>query len=520
MGSTIMRIRTWGAALASVLLVASCGGDANPATTAPRSSESAAPAAPGSGGTLTIGRSESFDGWVLDGAAAYATYQTHPAVFEPLLRFAADGANVEAGLAEKWTYDDATFTWTFTLRANAKFSNGQPVTSADVVFSYGIWSTGFNFGGSFAQVKEVIAVDDLTVQFVMKAPDAVLPSLLSGSVAGVLPVNFAGMTADEFYANPIGAGPYVVKEWSSGGRIVLERNTNYYAVDRPYFNEVVIEVVPDDSELATLFESGQIDIVNYVSIATASQYDAARLVVTPPSQVSHLSLNATRAPFDDEHVRKAVSTAIEYNSIVNGPLAGFATAPTGILAPNLGNWAAPTAPYYSTDLDAAASEMAASTEPDGFATELIYDAANGTDALLAQIVKDNLAKVGIEVELTGLETLAFLDRAFTLDADMVLWSYGAISPDMSDPLGWIGGTGYLFTGADQTAFDEQRTAYLTTVSANEKHDAVVAIQDDAYQQAAIIALAETPTVHAVASSLTGFAPAPWGLYYFDTIRNG
>jgi peptide/nickel transport system substrate-binding protein len=225
-------------------------------------------------------------------------------------------------------------------------------------------------------------------------------------------------------------------------------------------------------------------------------------------------------PFDDAHVRKAVSTAIEYNSIVNGPLAGYATEASGILAPNLGNWAAPTAPYYITDLDAATAEMAASANPDGFTTELIFDAANGTDALLAQIVKDNLAKIGIDVELTGLETLAFLDRAFTLDADMMLWSYGAISPDMSDPLGWIGGTGYLFTGFDQTAFDEQRTAYLTTVSADEKHDAVVAIQDGAFEQAAIIALAETPTVHAAASGLTGFAPAPWGLYYFDTIRNG
>lgn len=513
-----MRTGTWGAAFAALLVIAACGGDDTATTTSPEVSSS--PSAPGSGGTLTVGRSESFDGWVLDSAAAYATYQTHPAVFEPLLRFAADGSNVEAGLAEEWAYDAATFTWTFTLRADAKFSNGQPVTSADVVFSYGIWSTGINFGGSFAQVKEVVPVDALTVKFVMNAPDAVLPSLLSGSIAGVLPADFAGMTEEEFYANPIGAGPYVVKEWASGGRIVLERNTDYYAADRPYFNEVVIEVVPDDSELATLFESGQIDIVNYVSIATAGQYDKSKLVVTPPSQVSHLSLNATRAPFDDAHVRKAVSTAIEYNSIVNGPLAGFATEPTGILAPNLGNWAAPTAPYYTTDLDAAATEMAASTQPTGFTTELIFDAANGTDALLAQIVKDNLSKIGIEVELTGLETLAFLDRAFTLDADMMLWSYGAISPDMSDPLGWIGGTGYLFTGYDQGAFDEQRTAYLTTVSADDKHDAVVAIQDEAYQQAAIIALAETPTVHAVASDLTGFAPAPWGLYYFDTIRNG
>jgi len=512
-----MRTRTLAATLALVLVAVACGGDTAATTTA-------APAATGTasagGGTLTVGRVESFDGWNLDSAAAYATYQTHPAVLEPLLRFAADGQTVEAGLADVWTYDEATTTWTFTLRDGAAFSNGDPVTSADVVFSHGIWSTGFNFGGSFAQIAEVRAVDDRTIEFVMAAPDSILPALLSGSVAGVMPADFAGMTEEEYYADPIGAGPYAVAEWSSGGRIVLERNPHYYDPDRPYYDQVVIEIVPDDNELARLFEGGEVDIVNYVSIATAGQYDDGDLLVTPPSQVSHLSLNATRPPFDALAARRAVAAAINYDSIVDGPLAGYGSSPTGILAPNLGGWAAPTVPYYATDLEAAASELAASSQPDGFTVELIYDAAAGTDALLAQIVKANLAEIGIEVTLTGLETLAFLDRAFTVDADMVLWSYGAISPDISDPLGWIGGTGYLFTGYDQTAFGEQRTNYLTAVSADEKLAAIQLIQNEAVEQAVVIALAVTPTVHAVSPELTGFAPAPWGLYYFDTIRPG
>lgn len=514
-----MRMKAWSAGLIAVAILAGCSSsDGGTSETEAEAFDSTA--TDGSNKTLTVARLESFDGWKLDSAAAYSTYQTHPAVFEPLLRFSSDGASVEPGLAEKWTYDEPTTSWTFNLRTNAAFSNGEPVTSADVVFSYGVWSAGINFGGSFSQIADVVAVDDHTVTFVMKAPDSVLPALLSGSVAGVLPKDYAGMTEDDFYADPIGAGPYTVKEWSTGGRIVLDRNPSYYASDRPYFDEVVIDVVADDSEISRLFESGEIDLVNYVSIASAGQYDESALLVTPSSQISHLSLNATRAPFGDQATRQAVSQAIDYESIVNGPLAGFGTAPTGILPPNLGNWAAPTKPYYQFDAAAATTTLQSSANADGFSTELIYDAGNGTDALLAQVVKDNLAAVGIDVALTGLETLAFLDRAFTNDADMVLWSFGAISPDESDPLGWIGGTGYLFTGMDQTDFDAQRTAYLTTVSATVKQDAIVAIQDEGYEQAAIIALAETPTLHAVAADLKGFAPAPWGLYYFDTISRG
>lgn len=472
-----------------------------------------------SGGPLKVFRSESFDGWVLDSAAAYSTYQTHAAVLEPLVRFAPDGKTVEPGLAESWEYDAESRTWTFALRADAKFSNGEPVTSKDVVFSFGVWSKGINFGGSFAAVGKVRAAGDRTVKFVMKAPDSILPAVLSGSIAGIMPADFGGMKKKDYYDSPIGAGPYVVKDWSGGGRIELARNPHYYAPKRPYIDEVVIKVVADDNELAILSKSGQADVVEYVSATTAGQYPKDKIKVTPTSQVSHLSLNVKAAPFNDVKVRRAVAAALDYDAVVNGPFKGYAKSPTGILAPNLANWAAPSAPYYSTDVAAAKALLSGSDAAGADPVELVYDAGIGADSLIAQIVKANLGEIGIEVKLTGLETLAFLDRAFGLDADMVVWSYGAISPDISDPLGWIGGTGYLFTGYEGE-FEKHRTAYLSTVSTSVKRDAVVAIQDEALEQAAVIALAEYPTIQSVATNLKGFRAAPWGLYYYDTIRRG
>jgi peptide/nickel transport system substrate-binding protein len=468
--------------------------------------------------TLHVYRSESFDGWVLDSAAAYASYQTHAAVMEPLVRFAADGIHVEPGLAESWSYDAATYTWTFLLRANAKFSNGAPVSSRDVVFSYGIWSKGVNFGRSFDRISEVVAVDARTIRFVMKHADSTLPATLSGSIAGIMPANFGGLTKDQYYAAPVGAGPYTVKQWSGGGRIVLSRNHHYYAAGRPYFDEVVIDVVPDDNELAILFESGQADIVEYVSAIMAGQYRRSALVVNPTSQVSHLSLNVRAPPFNDLNVRRAVALALDYNAIVNGPFKGVARFPTGLLTPNIANWAPPSTHYYATDLTAARALLKSSRAGVQHPLELIYDAAIGADGLVAQIVSANLAQLGIDVKLTGLETLAFLDRAYSLGADMIVWSYGAVSPDISDPLGWIDGTEYLFTGYDRSRFDEQNRIYLSTTSAAQKRSAVVAIQDEALEQAAAIALAEYSTIHAVSATLSGFAAAPWGLYYYDTIR--
>ncbi|MGA9160079.1 MAG: ABC transporter substrate-binding protein, partial [Actinomycetota bacterium] len=100
---------------------------------------------PQRGGTLRVARSESFDGWVLDSAAAYASYQTQYAVIETLVRSTADGQGLEPGLAESWEYDPEGPSWTFVLRDGLVFSDGTPLTSADVAWSEGIWAKGPNF---------------------------------------------------------------------------------------------------------------------------------------------------------------------------------------------------------------------------------------------------------------------------------------------------------------------------------------------------------------------------------------
>ena len=112
--------------------------------------------------------------------------------------------------------------------------------------------------------------------------------------------------------------------------------------------------------------------------------------------------------------------------------------------------------------------LGGSKYPDPDTVELVYDSGLPADHLVAQIVQSNLAEIGIDVELTGLETGAFLDRAFGVDADMVLWSYGAISPDVIDPVGWILGTSWLFTGWETDTLLDQWFAYTATDSAEEK----------------------------------------------------
>ncbi|MDR9452212.1 MAG: ABC transporter substrate-binding protein, partial [Acidimicrobiia bacterium] len=331
------------------------------------------------GGTLTAVRFESFDGWVLDSAAAYSSYQTHLAVMEPLLRFGADGVSLEPGLAESWVYDPEGLTLTFTLQENARFSNGEPVTAEDVAFSLDVWRAGPNFGLSWESIAAVTGEGNQVV-LELAYPDNTITPIMASSVSGIMPKDFAGMTEEEYYNSPIGAGPFVVDEWSLGGRIVLSPNPYFYDPERPKVDELVLEVIADETERQILFQSGDVQINEYLSPTIAPQYDPADVYKCTIHSVEHIGMNVLRPPFDDPLVRQAVAYAIDYEAI-DAALGEYFGLPSGILAPNIWNWVPPTKPYFRRDLAKAQDLMGQSAAAGGADVELIYDSGNELDTL-------------------------------------------------------------------------------------------------------------------------------------------
>jgi len=495
-----------------VLVAAGCGSGSGTS-----SGSSQPPGTSSANATLRVVRTEGIDGWVLDSAATYASYQTDAAVFEGLLRIKPDGSGTAAGLADTWSFDPASTSWTFHIRDNAAFSDGKPVTSADVVFSEKIWSAGKNFGSSYARITSVDAPDPHTVVFHLSKPDNNFEALLSASVSGVMPNNFGGQTEQNYYANPIGAGAYKIDKWSAGARIELSRNEHFYNSADGGPAKLNIDVVTDENERSILFQSGDAQIVEYVPAPAVKLYSDSDLAKLPVSQVLHLSMNVASGPFSDTKVRTAVANAVDDQQIIDGAYAGNAEKPSGILPPNLPGWAPPSKNYFTTDLDKAKALLAASSGAGGFKTEVIYDAGVASDALAAQIIKANLAPLGIDVTTTGLETAAFLDRAFGTAAPMVLWTFGAVSPDIADPVNWISGTGWLFSGFDTAALIDLSTAYsVAPANSDEAKAAITRIQDQAITDVPAVALAHFSVQHALASSVHGTF-APWGLYYYDEL---
>jgi peptide/nickel transport system substrate-binding protein len=521
---------------ALALFAAACGDSGTTTTTTPPSgTETTAPATTQAGtdttatpattagpdeggGTLTVARFESFGGWVLDAAGAYGDYGAHLAVMEPLLRFAEDGESLEPGLAESWNYDPDGLMMTFTLQEGARFSNGDPVTADDIAFSLEVWRSGPNFGPSWDSIAAVTGDGREIMMELAYADNTILP-IMASSVSGIMAKDFGGLTEDEFYNDPIGAGAFQVEEWSLD-RIVLTPNEFFYDPERPKVDEVVLMTLADEQERQILFEAGDIHINELISSTQADQYDPNDLYIPKIHAVDHLGLNVLMPPFDDVLARQAVAYALDYEAIIAALGAQWFELPSGIMAPNIRGWAPPTEPYFRRDLAKAQDLIAQSAAAGGADAELIYDSGDAHMALLVQIIQANLADIGINVTLTGLETGAFLDRAYGVDSEMSVWGYGAITPDISDPMIWIASTGWLFSGFETDTLWEDWFNYAVAETEDEMHAVVTKIQDDAFQNAQAIALAQGPYMSAVNQNLAGYWQAPWPLSYWDTISIG
>src|SRR5215831_8689846 len=137
-------------------------------------------------------------------------------IYDTLIRPTRDGTALEPGLAEKWTVSPDGKEYTFTLRA-AKFSDGQPVTSNDVIFSLKrAAGDKSEWGRFFRPITKYDAVDDRTIKMSLEKPFTPMLNNLALFSGSIVPAPLVGKDADGFFGKPVGSGPFVLKEWRKG----------------------------------------------------------------------------------------------------------------------------------------------------------------------------------------------------------------------------------------------------------------------------------------------------------------
>ncbi|MEO6570719.1 MAG: ABC transporter substrate-binding protein [Ilumatobacteraceae bacterium] len=327
-------------------------------------------------------------------------------IYQGLVRYdPAGGTDIVPGAAESWDIAPDGLTYTFHLRPDLKFSNGDPLTAEDVKFSldlFGNPETNPVMSVLTTGYASSAVVDPATVEVTLSTPVPAFLDNISTFPASILPEQLVTEQGDAFWNAPVGTGPFMVKEFVSGSKVTFERNPNYWDAGKPYLDEVTFNFAIDGNSRLLSLTSGDVQIADGISpsqIKTVT--DNADLVLQNfPTPASIMIFPNFKMPeLADQNVRLAMMSALDLNAINDQIFGGLGTVPNSVMQHLKYDAPVEDIPAFAFDLDAAKGYMAASGFPDGFDVKLEYP--SGTDYFnqLGLLVQQQLSAIGIKVEL-------------------------------------------------------------------------------------------------------------------------
>jgi len=327
-------------------------------------------------------------------------------MFARLRRTDAQNNQLFPALAESWEVSGDGKTYTFHL-TDAKFSDGSTITAEDVAFSYNRmrWQKDSAYAGPFQQFDKAEASGAKTVIMHMKEAFTPFLTLVSIWNSGIVPKAAVTSMGDDKYAlAPVSSGPFRLKEWRKGDRVILEKNPYYYRQGMPYLDGIEFRYVPDDNTRVQMLQGGEIDAcinVPYPLIAglTAQGF---QIPENPASIIQELLINHSAEPFNDIKVRQAASYGIDRKAICDAVTLGHGKPASSLMAPVL-NYFNTDLPVIARDVAKAKSLLAAAGKP-SVTFELVISAGVTTDERTAILMQSQLAEVGFTVNIAKVDS--------------------------------------------------------------------------------------------------------------------
>ena len=330
-------------------------------------------------------------------------------VYEPLVWYkpGTDGkeATLEPGLALSWTASDGGKTWTFKLREGVTFHDGTAFDSAAVRFSIER-TKKINGGAAFiwGQVTGIETPDANTVVFKLSDAAALDQVASSGYAAWMISPKAADKDATWFNSGQdAGTGPYTIVSHAPGQQTILKAYDKYWGGHpEGHITDVVMQIVEDPILRQQKIESGEADWTMQLPTENLGAFkDSAdvALVVNPAFQNLFGMLNTAKKPLDNPKVRQALSHAFPTDDFIKTAMAGYASAPRGIIPTGmLGH--DPEAPQYGFDTEKAKALLAEAGVAEGsLKLSMTYATGDTVEETAGQLWKAALAKIGVELTL-------------------------------------------------------------------------------------------------------------------------
>ncbi|MGB6624091.1 MAG: ABC transporter substrate-binding protein [Candidatus Acidiferrales bacterium] len=534
------------------------------------------------GGTLTIALRSEPKTLNPALAAAASSQNVIYCMNADLIHINRETQKTESGLAKSWSVSHDGLTYTLLLRRGLRFSDGQPFDADDVIFSFQVYLDEnvhspqrdlLIVGGKPISVEKI---NDYTVRFHLAQPYAAAERLFDGFP--VLPRhlletsyrsgNFShawgiSMPPSQF----AGLGPYRLKEYVPGQRLVLERNPYYWKEDTarkrlPYLDEIIFLFVPSEDAQVVRFESGDTDILSRFSaenFPVLERQQAARgyhlYDLGPGLEYNFLFFNlndlagknlpqiaSKQAWFRDLRFRQAISSAIDREDIVRLVYEGRATPLASQVTPGNRLWVDPSLPLPNHSPDHARELLKSAgfswksdgslVDPQGNPVEfsILTSSSNAQRTKMATIIQDDLSHLGMNVHVVSLDFGAMVDRllnSFDYEAAIMGLADGDADPNTEMNVWLSTGETHLWHLNEthpatpwEAELDRLMNEQLVTLNYAKRKQLYDQVQQIVAQQLPIICLASPDILVGTKNQIGNFRPAildPYALWNVDQL---
>jgi peptide/nickel transport system substrate-binding protein len=269
------------------------------------------------------------------------------AIFDSLTYYDLQTGAMRAEIADSITSTDG-LVWLLKVRPNVKFSDGTTLDAQAVQINWQRLADPKNGSGSASAaqtVQSMSVVDPLTLKVTLTAVNGQFPRLVAERMAFIASPTALAKEGADFINAPVGAGPFLFKEWVRDDHLTLVRNPSYWNTPRPYLDQVIVREIPDDEQRYNTLKTGGIDFAESginPAYGVRGKQDGLSVNTFVPSGGLGLLFNESKPPFDDVRVRKAVALAMDLNGTNQAVYSGANLLPTTFFPE--------TSPFYDASL--------------------------------------------------------------------------------------------------------------------------------------------------------------------------
>src|SRR5262247_899793 len=409
-------------------------------------------------------------------APGYITFWTWNNIFNSLLTLTPPPElKIVPDLAKSWDVLDDGKTYVFHLVEGVKFHDGTDFDAAAAKWNFDrildpevkSWVRPY-----YEEIDKVEAVDKYTLRIQMKEPSGALPLALAGYFQGVpmaSPKSFETYGKD-WVRHPTGTGPFTLKEWIPGKHVILEKNPHYFKKGLPYLDTLEFRIMKDPLTASASLRSGEIDFMVFVPIQQALLLEKSPgiTVITGKEMAPTVSfLNMRVKPFDDVRARRAVGGyGLDRAEIAKVAFHGRTKPMVSVLPPGV-----PDAidlnelyPYKPDEAKRLLQELGYDAKNPLKFTILISN-SDPTMADIATLIKNQMAKIGVEAKILLVDSTAAVDRVLVKhDFEMTVSSWGSLIDINMRSVSFFKGRQSDYMGIDDPKLEDMVHQWRRTIA--------------------------------------------------------